>query len=84
MRRRTRAGSVATFAPATSASPEVGAHARGEDADRRRLPRAVRTEQAEELAVATARSSESIATMPPAGGAGGAGTPRRFLIAGAG
>ncbi len=45
-------GTVQHVVPGHQRAPGGGRHARGEDADRRRLPGAVGAEQAEELAVA--------------------------------
>ena len=48
MRRRTASGSPTTSWPSTVARPAVGAQERGEDADERRLARAVGPEQPED------------------------------------
>ena len=50
MLERTAAGSRATSYPATVARPPDGLQQRAQDADGRRLPGAVRPEEAEELA----------------------------------
>src|SRR3954452_24424612 len=84
MRRRTAAGSVLTFAPATTASPDVMRTRVVRMPMSVVFPAPFGPRTPKNSPSVTARSSESMATMPREGGGGGAGTPRRFLIEGAG